>query len=451
MELTAEKRKEVKEKFAKQIREQFLRPSDYIFGGYVRDTIAGDEYKDIDIFLPNYPHGSANGAKRDFISNLQRIFGYAHVRSQGDRGCYHGNVSLRKTRVEVRLEGYWIAIDLVSGEDASEPFGTLDADVNALYMTRDGQVFAAPSLDSQQIIPNIKAKRFVPYTSDPTRLNKLAQKGYQAMIKPQDTYKVGDNVVVKLNRAGLPSDAPYDVCSEQTEVTIVGVYKRYLSFNYVVALAAGGGGDRLGSIVSELESFDTNYTGNIWSIPAISIVGIKVQEEKETEKHMSTEKNMGVIETFKSDAGDAGYRIAAKQISKGARAGLLALMRAKGAKRSWIKAVSEMMETEGGLAAISVALGWAMKYVPGLKDDTRAIALSKEFRVEGMAMGGNLLVDEAAEYFLPILMQIKNLPEPPKVRVSDTQSAVRISTAEVTDECEEDEPVVAPRTQTACQ
>ncbi len=138
------------------------------------------------------------------------------------------------------------------------------------------------------------------------------------------------------------------------------------------------------------------------------------------EKPMTTvKKSMAtdVLDTFKSDAGDAGYRIAAKQISKGTKAAIITLMKAKGAKRTWIKAASEMMDTEGGLAVVSVVLGWSLKFVPGLKDDPRAVALAKEFRVEGMAHGGNLLADQAMEYFLPLIMQIKNLPEPPKVRI----------------------------------
>ncbi len=153
-----------------------------------------------------------------------------------------------------------------------------------------------------------------------------------------------------------------------------------------------------------------------------------IEEKKEEENEMATvnttatSKKMTVIETIKSDAGDAGYRIAAKQISKAARTGLLALMKAKGAKRSWIKAVSEMMETEGGLAMVSVGLGWALRYVPGLKDDARALALSKEFRVEGMAMGGNLAIEEVMQHFLPIVNQIKDLPEPAKVRIKTTEN-----------------------------
>ncbi len=154
------------------------------------------------------------------------------------------------------------------------------------------------------------------------------------------------------------------------------------------------------------------------STDSVIVSSLSALDPEESMVNKKTENK--IIETVKSDLGDAGYRVAAKQISKGARAGLLSLMKAKGAKKSWIKAVSEMMETEGGLAAVSMALGWALVHVPGLKDDPRAKVLSKEFRVEGMAVGGNVIFEEVTQYFLPMLVQIKNLPEPTKIRVEST-------------------------------
>lgn len=433
MDHSASKRKQAKVNFAKTAR-GLLGTNDYIFGGYVRDLVADEEYKDLDIFF------QSRSATHDFIARLRTTFGSTNVRANMERRCYHGHDKLFRTTVEVRTsEGYWIVLDLVRSYSCGDPFNSLDADVNALYMFADGVIHVAQrgcavGMTADQIISRIKKKEYISHSNiDYDRRCNLEQKGYKQTqefaMKTKKHYEIGDKVIVKTNSlgypiesVGYPIESVYSTTVGQTETTIVGIHDDGGEFQYVVKCNLPDAWS-LKDCWDELADFDEDYQGDAWSIPAETILGL-VSEEKET--NMSTDKNMGVVATLKSDASDAGYRIAAKQISRGARAGLLALMKAKGAKKSWIKAVSEMMDTEGGLATISVGLGWALKFVPGLKEDPRAIHLAKEFRVEGMAMGGNLLVEEVQEYFLPILMQIQNLPEPPKVRVSAEDRKARI-------------------------
>ena len=249
-------------------------------------------------------------------------------------------------------------------------------------------------------------------------------------------YKVGDRVNV--NSIG--------------EATIVGVYIDGCAFQYVISThriieASVPSGERargwfLGYDNERrhiLVDYSRNYIGYAFDVSAENIIGFaNVQEENAMNKKESSE-GASLVETVSADFSDAGYRVAAKQISKGTRTMLIKLLRNQGAKRAQIKAVSELLETEAGLAMISVGLGWALKYMPGLADNPRAQFLAKEFRVDGLATGGNLLFGSAMDTFLPmILSQLQSLPEPPKLRVLENK---RVATVPQNEHDGEDQPV----------
>jgi len=107
----------------------------------------------------------------------------------------------------------------------------------------------------------------------------------------------------------------------------------------------------------------------------------------------------------KTDAIEAGYRVAGRQMTKGVKAGILMLMKDKGMDGGKLEAIREVLDTEVGDAIISTLLGYGLTYVPQLKDDPRAAKLAEEFRINGMATAGNLAIDTTMTYLLPVVTE----------------------------------------------
>lgn len=130
--------------------------------------------------------------------------------------------------------------------------------------------------------------------------------------------------------------------------------------------------------------------------------------EQEKEEKMEEKNFMGMV---KGDMVDAGYRVAGKQMTKGVKAALLKLFADKGADSSKLKVIEEVLDSEIGLAAISLLLGYGAAYVPGIGQDPRFQRLSKEFRVEGFATAGNAVADTLLTYLAPAIMEgVSKLP-----------------------------------------
>jgi hypothetical protein len=141
-----------------------------------------------------------------------------------------------------------------------------------------------------------------------------------------------------------------------------------------------------------------------------------------------------MIATFTSDVKNGTFRAGARQVPKLARTGLLAFLKAKKVKRAWIKSVSEMMETELGLQTIAFAMGWALKFVPGLKEDPRAIALAKEWRVAAIASVEDSVMNELMQFMAPAFAHVLSMPMPEKIRVS-----TEVPNSSESDECAEED------------
>lgn len=133
---------------------------------------------------------------------------------------------------------------------------------------------------------------------------------------------------------------------------------------------------------------------------------------------------MGFFEKVKNDAGDAGYRVCAKTMSKGIKEAILRAMKDKGVPNDKIGAVEDLLKSDAGEALISIALGYTLTYIPKLNEDPRAEHLANEFRIGGMSMVGDYAMGIAFEYFLaPISTAMEALPStPPKVRVRVSQT-----------------------------
>lgn len=154
----------------------------------------------------------------------------------------------------------------------------------------------------------------------------------------------------------------------------------------------------------------------------------KHKHTNEVEEKMDNNKQ-SFFEMVKDDGVNAGYRVAATQVTTGIRGAILTVLKNKGMDEGKLKAVSDLLETEIGRAMISVMLGYGLTYMPMIGEDARAQRLAKEFRVEGMATVGNEIVGTLMENFLPVITQaLSALPkEEGQLRVEgkkDTKSLV---------------------------
>jgi hypothetical protein len=125
-----------------------------------------------------------------------------------------------------------------------------------------------------------------------------------------------------------------------------------------------------------------------------------------------------------SDLSHGTFRVAAKTIPKTARTALLAFLKTKKVKKSWLLSAEEMMSTELGLAFIQQVLAWSFRSLPQLKEDPRATALANEWAIDSVAIIGNEVTQELAAYFAPIISQVMELPSS-NIRVSPLTSTDR--------------------------
>ena len=143
-------------------------------------------------------------------------------------------------------------------------------------------------------------------------------------------------------------------------------------------------------------------------------------------KVMSSTHNNGeqsMFDMLKQNATTAAYRVATVQMTSGVKAAIIKVMENKGQSSERIQALKEMLDTEAGSAAVSTLLGFALQYLPMVSNDPRALKLAEEFRVNGMAVAGNLVADMALEHVMPIIMSaLANLP------AENATTAVRVST-----------------------
>lgn len=197
------------------------------------------------------------------------------------------------------------------------------------------------------------------------------------------------------------------------------------------------------------KSFVGKATGksNFWLIRSVS--GFKKIEEK---KMTDNKERPAFMEMMKVDATAAAYRVAANQMTKGIKSGILAMMEKNGHGSDKIKAISEMLDSEFGTSLVSILLGFGLTYVPHISNDPRAQKLAGEFRVNGMAVAGNAVMDVALEHFLPVITgALSALPsaETTAIRVSEPVKTDHAALEEAAREEAEKVDAPAPQVQKA--
>lgn len=145
----------------------------------------------------------------------------------------------------------------------------------------------------------------------------------------------------------------------------------------------------------------------------------KVTPDGEAAKPTLFEKMTDVFE-------EGAYRGGVTSISKLTRRTLVEVLRDYGAKRSTVRAITEALDTELGIACVSMVIGLVLDNFPQLGDDPRIKMLAKEFQVQAVHGGFNKLAEAVVEKLMPgILAVVSKLPEPPKekLRIAEEQAA----------------------------
>lgn len=159
----------------------------YVFGGYLRDQLAGEEFVDVDLFFPAHDNQYSNLPIWRLASFL-RSKGLNVMKIKSGKPAYASDGSgIRRNTYDITdpITGVTIQIDAVTSDSTSDhPFSDLDADVNSLYydkilhMVRPHWVTPYSILDIKK---HITEKIFEMPDSAVVpghRLNKLLNKGY---------------------------------------------------------------------------------------------------------------------------------------------------------------------------------------------------------------------------------------------------------------------------------
>lgn len=127
-----------------------------------------------------------------------------------------------------------------------------------------------------------------------------------------------------------------------------------------------------------------------------------------------------MIDKFKADGMDAGYRVARRQIMKIVKSALINVLEKNKTKKTQIRAFAEFLTTELGESMMLGLVGVATEHVPGIKDNHIALRLAKEARVEAMAIVGNFGADAITSSLLPEVMGVLN-------KLGETEKKLRVS------------------------
>jgi hypothetical protein len=165
------------------------------------------------------------------------------------------------------------------------------------------------------------------------------------------------------------------------------------------------------------------------------------QQSTPKEKSKTMSNNPGVLNTLKSDAVEAGYRVASTQIRTAVKTALLKLVESKGGDSGQMATFKSLLDSEVGDAIVSTIVGYGLLYAPMVKNNPRAQKLSEEMRVAGFSIAGNALMSAVTGELLPVLSKaLAELPEE-----EEELTGLRAVPSSEEKEEEEDEEVAAPK------
>ncbi len=370
-----------------------LAPEEMVYGSYVRDQISHkNNFTEMSVFLP-CSKGEEDKAYNNFIKRLQDRFGSYSTTVGVAAKVTEGATPFLKKRVKLQNRNgeVVIEIDLVTNE-SNDPFVNAVSDIETVAI-KNGRLVVGNGLSLAEVKNNIKNKVCKPHNLESwdndlvvstLQVNKLLSEGYTMITENKTTTE--DNVLVIKNTKETKTDSNQNQRTDQ-------VVKAQVNFKKDINSVQADDSDSSNKINMIYKSFPVEKGDGI----------------------LMPEKDMGLnMNTLKLEATEAAYRMAAAQMVKVAKAALVKGLKDKKSKKGHVQGMSDLLDSELGTISIKLALGYALQYIPMIKDDPRAIRLGKEFRVSGMAAAGNLVFDELLGVLTPILTEgLKNLPPVP--------------------------------------
>jgi len=124
-----------------------------------------------------------------------------------------------------------------------------------------------------------------------------------------------------------------------------------------------------------------------------------MKEETATQETKEDQKSFGKM--FKADFTKAAWRTGATQLTNAAQAGILAMLKDRGADENKLALARELLDTPMGAVLIRAVLGYSLTYMPMVKDDPRGQRLAEELRVSAMDRGSEEVLGAVFEYLMP--------------------------------------------------
>lgn len=350
----------------------------YFFGGYVRDALAGLDFKDVDVYVP-----AGSELTRKALHLLSSRLGY-NVAIHTQKGSITNNKLLECVKCTISYGECSQDFDFVFQKEINLThdypyYLNRDIDVNYLasYTTLDPEIESFEKLkkhifrcdrtesiyDIEDILQSVRSKEFkIDPNSKPIaphRLENLKRKGF----------KEANNPLERRKKMSLPK--PYPAVEATNSI------------------------------------------------------------QKPT-----------LAQIFAKDAEKGAYRTGATQGIKALKLGLTKAFEHEGLSAEKSAAVLEALDTKLGEAFMRLLLGYGLMLVPieGLQSNKYAQNLSEELRVSGLSEGMNYGAELAQKFLAPALMEaFKNTPmfEKEKVRLDDSTPSIEAEIAVDVEEAEE--------------
>ena len=354
----AASRRELSEKIFKRLTD--INSRLYVFGGYVRDRLAGIDFSDMDIYVPHSTDVTViTRLLTNTLGNINYHVKYDHSKT---RSYVKGaKFNVYKTVITARdlATGLAIDIDLVQSQDPNydHPYTKLDFDINCLAQKANGEIFSPiPEYQNSVVDAMRKAanRRYtlVSNTSD-ARIAKMNEKGFISVTP-----------AIQTNMPGPPTLSPlYPPVPEKEEVKM--------------------------STKQDSENSD----------PFKSILNAAAYKPQKSKPKF--------FEVLAKDAEKGAYRTGATQGIKALKSAVAKILDHEGFEASKASVIMELFETPIGEGLLRMALGYGlmMAPIPGIQENKYAQNLSEELRVSGMAGGMDYAADLAGKFLVPALME----------------------------------------------
>lgn len=256
----------VKETLALAVRES-LNVDDRIFGGYVRDFIAGEDYNDLDIFFKSQENFNLwAGRLRDkgYRLRLDREFTAPPYTSDVE----HERYILSKDNVEVKIDALRNS-DPASKNTSPYTKEKADIDINQLTVDKYGKIGALFDISASAAQNNIKKRQYRVLNADKTRTEKLTKKGYNQMSTSSVSTKSNMNLDIFSRLKENAKEAAYSSAAKQG---CAGVKKALLAS----LASAGKDNATIQSVKDILDStVGDMFVYGVLSMALINLPGIK--------------------------------------------------------------------------------------------------------------------------------------------------------------------------------